>query len=302
MEGWQLTQMQSLPLDVKIQKSLQRIKEWYEAFDGLVYVSFSGGKDSTVLLHLVRSLYPEVPAVFIDTGLEYPEIRAFVKTIDNVIWIKPKYHFTEILEKYGYPIINKEQSSFLYEYRNTNSEKLKNIRWNGNKSGYGKISNKWRFLVDAPFKISDKCCDYLKKKPASRYEKQSGRKPFIGVMASESEKRVQDYLKYGCNAFETKRPISRPMGFWTEQDVLEYIDKIKLSYASIYGDIIKQNDCFIVTGEPRTGCVFCAFGQHLEKEPNKFQRLKLTHPKLWDYCINKLGFKQVLEYMNIPYE
>ena len=86
--------MQSLPLESKVLMTERRIAEWIERFgeDG-VYVSFSGGKDSTVLLHMVRRLYPNVPAVFVDTGLEYPEIREFVKTIDNVVWLRPKMNF-----------------------------------------------------------------------------------------------------------------------------------------------------------------------------------------------------------------
>ena len=69
MELWELKQKQCLPLEVKIAMTLRRIREWYEYWDGNVYVSFSGGKDSTVLLHLVRQYYPGVPAVFSDTGL-----------------------------------------------------------------------------------------------------------------------------------------------------------------------------------------------------------------------------------------
>ena len=69
MELWELKQKQSLPLEAKIAMTLRRIREWYEYWDGNVYVSFSGGKDSTVLLHLVRQHYPGVPAVFSDTGL-----------------------------------------------------------------------------------------------------------------------------------------------------------------------------------------------------------------------------------------
>ena len=61
---WELQQMQSLPLSAKVVMTQQRIREWYEHWDGMVYVSFSGGKDSTVLLHLVRDMYPDVPAVF----------------------------------------------------------------------------------------------------------------------------------------------------------------------------------------------------------------------------------------------
>ena len=105
-----LYQMQSLPLKHKITMTKQRIRGWYEHWDGNVYVSFSGGKDSTVLLDIVRQMYPDVPAVFVDTGLEYPEIREFVKTFDNVTWLKPKMNFRQVIEKYGYPFISKEVS------------------------------------------------------------------------------------------------------------------------------------------------------------------------------------------------
>lgn len=90
----ELRQFQAMPLEVKIALTKSRIRAWVNEYgeDG-VYISFSGGKDSTVLLHIVRKEYPDVPAVFVDTGLEYPEIRDFVKTFDNVDWIKPKLNF-----------------------------------------------------------------------------------------------------------------------------------------------------------------------------------------------------------------
>ena len=141
----------------KVRYSKELIRCWYEAWDGQVFVSFSGGRDSTVLLHLVRTMYPEVPGVFVNTGLEYPEITAFVKTVPNVITLRPKIPFHKIIKIYGYPVISKEQSQFLHELRATKSEKLRNIRLNGNKSGQGKVSAKWTYLISAPFKISHNC-------------------------------------------------------------------------------------------------------------------------------------------------
>lgn len=88
-----LRELQAKSLDEKIQISTARIIEWYEHWEGKVYVSFSGGKDSTVLLDLVRNIYPKVPAVFFDTGLEFPELREFVSSTPNVITLKPKMSF-----------------------------------------------------------------------------------------------------------------------------------------------------------------------------------------------------------------
>ena len=108
----ELKMRQAMPLEIKVRMTQQRIREWVNEFgEEGVYVSFSGGKDSTVLLHLVRDLYPNVPAVFVDTGLEYPEIREFVKTFDNVEWLKPKMNFKQVIENLGYPFISKEVSN-----------------------------------------------------------------------------------------------------------------------------------------------------------------------------------------------
>ena len=114
----ELQMLQALPLEVKIRKTQERLREWVDYFglDG-VYVSFSGGKDSTVLLTIARQMYPGIKAVFVDTGLEFPEIRQFVKTWDNVDWIKPKRTFKEVVEKYGYPFISKEVSACVYGAR-----------------------------------------------------------------------------------------------------------------------------------------------------------------------------------------
>ena len=112
-----LAELQALPLELKIKLTQRRIREWYQYFGGQVCVSFSGGKDSTVLLDIVRGIYPDVPAVFSDTGLEYPEIKEFVKTKDNVEIVRPKINFRQVIETYGYPLVSKEVAEAIHYAR-----------------------------------------------------------------------------------------------------------------------------------------------------------------------------------------
>lgn len=306
----ELAQMQSLPLNIKIQMTKRRIREWYEFWDGQVYVSFSGGKDSTVLLHMVRELYPDVEAVFVNTGLEYPEIQKFVKTFDNVTILSPEMRFDEVIKKYGYPIISKEISECVYLGRlalknNCKKElyRLKKLMGtakdkNGNKSIFN--AEKYRPLLYTDFVCGSYCCDTMKKKPVKLYTKKTGKQPMIAQMACESRLREQNWLANGCNGFQMKRPVSNPMSFWTEQDVLQYIRDFKIPIASVYGDVVFAEEpdqmridfadglpCgeLCTTGCNRTGCIFCGFGAHLEKGETRFQQMKRTHPKQYAYCI-----------------
>lgn len=294
-----------------------RIMEWYIRYNGKVYISFSGGKDSTVLLDMARRIYPDIPAVFIDTGLEYPELREFVKTISNVTWVRPEMNFRMVIETYGYPLISKEVAKRFSEYYNAKrkgrlEKSLAYQEFNGiRKAPHGNSfynKQQWNFLLNAPFKMSHKSCDIMKKKPAKKYEKETGRKAIIATMTCESKARKTAWLKHGCNAFDSARPTSQPMSFWTEQDILSYISEFNIPYANVYGDIVSNEDGKLHTTKcDRTGCVFCGFGCHLEKEPNRFQRLAITHPKLWNYCMKPwseggLGMREVIEYIGVQVE
>ena len=346
--SYDLKQMQSVPLQGKIIMTYQRIQQWYEHWEGQVYVSFSGGKDSTVLKHIVDSMYDDVPAVFVNTGLEYPEIQQFVRSIkagkydcfnSDIEIVRPEMRFDEVVKKHGYPVISKDvaQTVGTAKYNKDTYRYKKLMGTATDKEGNSSMFNmpKWAFLMDAPFDTSSRCCDVMKKSPIRAYEKQTERKPFVGTMAQESRNRYVAWLKNGCNAFDAKKPMSQPLSFWTEQDVLHYIKEFNVPYAPVYGDIVPTSDkeqiegqltTFDILGEyegtllettgcNRTGCIFCMFGCHLEKEPNRFQRLKVTHPKQYEYCIgggemvdgkwqpNKegLGLGKVLDYIGVDY-
>lgn len=259
------------------------------------------------MLDLVRRIYPDVPAVFVDTGLEYPEIREFVKTIDNVTWLKPEMSFRKVIETYGYPLISKEVAQKIEEYRkHPDGCRAKYFDDNSeyNKKYNGRFScARWTWLRDSDIPISKKCCEIMKKKPAKKYERETKRHPYLGSMACESDLRLSNWIAHGCNAFDVARPMSTPMAFWNEGDVLEYIAKNNLPYASCYGDIVLQDGKYSTTGCDRTGCIWCMFGLHLEKEPTRLQRLHESHPQLWEYCLRPwdeggLGMKDVIDKMN----
>lgn len=292
----------NMTLDDKIKRTKQLIMEWYAQFDGKVYVSFSGGKDSTVLLHMARNTLgcSDIVGVFDDTGLEYPEIREFVRKQDNIIWIKPKLSFKQVIDKYGYPVISKEQSRYIFDLRSkTASDRIKNIRLNGSVKGGFKVAEKWKPLINADFKISNRCCDVMKKAPFKRFEKETGLYPIVGTMADESRLRFQQYMVGDCNQYSAKRPISKPMSFWNEQDVLQYLKRYDLPIASVYGDIIEENGKLRTTGVHRTGCMFCMYGVHLEPTgQTRFDKMRITHPQLYDYIMHKLNGEHVLnEYL-----
>ena len=267
-EKWVLRQFQSLPLRAKITTSERRIMEWYDHFDGNVCVSFSGGKDSTVLADLVHKYYPEVPLVFANTGLEYPEIQAFARKM-GATFVRPKMQFAEVISKYGYPIISKENSEAIYyarRIRNGDGNATagrKRIELNGARTtgatewhdwrresiaGTGAFAietnslfnkEKWLPLCrDTQFKISHMCCSVIKKGPMQIYQRKEKRYPYIGTLTEESKLREQAWVRHGCNAFDSKKKTSQPMSFWTEQDVLHYIWEEGLEIASVYGDIV----------------------------------------------------------------
>lgn len=227
----------ALDLEDKVITSYEKLDEWYTAWGGQCYVSFSGGKDSTVLSYLAARYLssfrtPPWPLnlVFVNTGLEYPEIQKFVneyadwlrkefpRVTVNLHRLRPKLNIRQVLTRYGYPVIGKKQARFIRDLQNAHGQNdaTVNLYLTGyNRQGVYcstmKLADKWHYLKDAPFHISEQCCDVMKKAPAKRYEATSGCVPFTAMMASESQQREKEWKRTGCNAFDGKRPMSKPM-------------------------------------------------------------------------------------------
>ena len=197
----------------------------------------------------------------------------------------------------------------LMGWRTTDNQIKANIP-SGNRSQYAQT--KWKFMLEAPFEISNNCCNIMKKSPMHTYTRQTGRYAITAQMASESRLRTQQWIKNGCNGFNMKRPVSNPMSFWFEQDVLLYIKLYNLEIAPVYGKIVnddgsefdatnyKDGGVFELsrpflrtTGCSRTGCTFCGFGLHLEKRPNRLELIsELSNPSIQDYVLKGGAFDE----------
>lgn len=184
----------------------------------------------------------------------------------------------EVLVKYGFPLVSKEQARIVRQIRTTKSDKLRTYRLCGDgERQSGVLSVKWRYLVTEPYATSEECCDILKKRPFAKYNRQTRSLAMVGTLAGESRLREQRYvLRGGCNAFDAdpKKVHSAPLSIWTDADCWDYIRRYSVSYCPIYD----------VPGIERTGCVFCGFGAHLNG--SRFRVLYERYPKLYCMAMN----------------
>lgn len=282
-----LASLREMNLESKIIQTKYLIKRAVMEF-GLnkVYISYSGGKDSTVLSHIAKTMYPDILHLFADTTNEYPETIQHIKwekgeNSTNIITVLPRdakgnmWTFKKVVNTYGYPMFSKRVSNAIRTYQHALSKRTKQ-----NSQDYlDRNFKKYEKYKELP--ISDKCCDKLKKEPLRRKAKELGLDcSILGILASESYQREKDWLEYGCNVFhERKDNQSRPLSFWNDEDILEYIDQYDVRIPKLYD-----------MGYSRNGCMFCGFGVHLEhNRQNRYQRLKETHPVQYQYFINNFG-------------
>lgn len=277
MTAKELQERQRWSLDQKIDHALGTIDQFYQRLNGQVYISFSGGKDSTVLYWLARKIYPDIKAVFCNTGNEYPDIVKFVRGMKdegmNIDIIRPKMKPEEVIANYGFPLVSKETSEKVWYAKNRPDTVRAKYALGEKQSKYYCIAKKYLYLVQEPYDIHSACCDKLKKEPFALYEKETKLSPIMGTMASESKRRESKYIQIGgCNVFHEKGGgKSMPLSIWLEQDIWDCIEKYNIPIAEIYKK-----------GAKRTGCMFCGYGIQFPDD-NRLQLVYDLYPKWYEH-------------------
>ena len=279
MTAEELYERQKWTLAQKIDHSLGTIDQFIAKMDRKVYLAFSGGKDSTVLMHLCEIIKKDILCVFVNTGCEYLDIIRFVhecqKDGHNIKIIRPEYKPREVWEKYGFPIISKRVANGVRRVRlNPNNKTSKLVLGELDSDTIFTLPYKWRYLINEPYDTSDMCCQKLKKDPSYKFQKEFGLYPILGIMASESQLREKAYIRRGgCNVWG-ENANSHPLSIWTDDDIWQFIRENNIKIADIYNK-----------GARRTGCVACGFGCQF-KNDTRLQLLYDLYPKYYEMVMN----------------
>ena len=275
----ELRTRQQWTLPQKIDHSLGVIEQFSNHFDGQVYVSFSGGKDSVAMLSLVEMLYPGVQCMFVMTGCESPSVCRFIREMKaeghNIDIVRPRKTLRQVFADYGFPIASKKVSHQIQCVRR--NPYCKSSREVLRRDNPHCIPERWMYLLNEPYEVSDRCCHWLKHLPAYEYGERTGRHPYIGLLAAESYQRTLGYVQQGgCNFFGAngkQHPRSLPLAIWTDDDVWAYIRDRHLRLPDIYDK-----------GARRTGCMGCGFGAHISTAG--LDTLRELWPKMYDMILS----------------
>jgi len=316
--------------------------------DGQCYVAV-GGLDSITLLLFLRSIGINVPAVSV-SNLEDKSIQRIHRAL-GVIPLKPvraedgkRYSKVKVIREFGWPVISKEIAGKISTIQNPTEENA-TVRHaiitgeTGAQGGYrtgtrmqlrknwlkkfGGADEEGRELgyEEADFPVSDKCCYYLKEKPCDDYHKETGRWPYMGLMASEHGRREKALAVNGCNYISPTTRRSCPFAtfwrhellrltlemeqwyqeHWQEFPSITGLDKetgdpifgdpihLDSIVPTIYGKIITDDKGILQTTDAqRTGCSMCGFGVHNEDRPHRFDLLYERNPAEWDFWMNRV--------------
>lgn len=335
-----------MPYGFKVKYARLRAQEFARECEarGLNYHVSVGGLDSITLLLFLRAIHIDCPAISVSL-LEDSSIQRVHKQL-GVECLRPVARYTDdkgivhrwtkpdVLQYFGFPVLSKEIAAKIEMLQNP-SEKNKTIRHaiiTGETGEYGgnqkhsrmKISQKWLELFGGyenetegvnykipPFKVSAKCCYYLKEKPCDDWAREHNSVPYLGLMASEGGRRAKSLKINGCNYFGQTTIRSAPFAIFNRQDLLRLAIDLQVPVPAIYGTIECNYDGTLYTTKAqRTGCSMCGFGIHMEKRPHRFDLLRERNPKAWQFWMyecctdengQKYGWARVLDYIGIKY-
>lgn len=297
---------------------------------GQCYVAV-GGLDSIVLFLFLRSIGIDVPGVSV-SSLEDRSIQRVHKALgiqalhaakkeDGTRWTKQ-----EVVRTFGFPVLSKEIAGKIALLQNPTEQNttVRHAIITGETGEYGgyqtdsrmKLSQRWLQAFGgsdpegaalgykaAPFKVSDRCCYYLKEKPCNDYAKETGRFPYMGLMASEGGRREKALMLHGCNYISEGTKRSCPFAIFSRQDLLQLAIDLDAPVPEIYGEIVRDaNGTLRTTKAQRTGCSMCGFGITLEARPHRFDRLREANPKEWNYWMYDVGWGMVLDYIGVGWK
>lgn len=332
----QMVAMQALPYEVKVKRAELRAREYIEKLDDMelnAHVSV-GGLDSIVLLLFLRKIGIDVPAISV-SALEDKSIQRIHREL-GVIPIAPGKSKVQILQEYGFPVISKKIAGRIETLQNPTDKNrtvrhaiitgecgaqghyAKNSRmklpkkWLEQFAGYENENEGVNYRI-APFKVSNKCCLYMKEQPCDKWAKEHKSRPYLGLMASEGGQREEALTEHGCNYFGKGVIRSAPFAPFLRQDLLQLALDLNAPVPEIYGTIERRPDgTLYTTGAQRTGCSMCGFGVHMEQRPHRFDQLRVRNQKEWEFWMyrcctdpetgEKFGWGRVLDYIGVEWE
>ncbi|MDU4960177.1 MAG: hypothetical protein E6X17_05900 [Sporomusaceae bacterium] len=321
-------QKQSLPYEAKIRHAEIRAREFYDRLDAQVFCSVGGLDSITLLTFLRKTVDQNIPGVSVSI-LEDRSIQKIHRTFENFVFLKPLKSKVQVIREHGYPVISKEKAGKIRALQNPTEQNatVRHAIMTGETGEYGgyktketgsrmQLPQKWLNLFGgpenekygtryktAPFKVSEECCYWMKEKPADDYAKSTGRKPYMGLMASEGGQRRFALVKHGCNYYGKTVTRSCPFAIFERQDLLQLAIDLNVPVPAIYGEIKRKSDgTLYTTRAQRTGCSMCGFGIHIEARPHRFDRLREDNYKEWRFWMYDMGWGQVLDYIGIKWE
>lgn len=330
---------QKMPYDFKVAYAEIRAREFAKECErrGLNYHVSVGGLDSITLYLFLQHLGIYAPGISA-SSLEDVSIQRVHKAIgiesvkplkkpDGRLWTK-----ATVIQEFGFPVLSKEIAAKIELLQNP-TEKNKTVRhaiitgetgaYGGNRKGTRmKLPQKWLELFGGyenetegvnyrkpNFRVSSKCCYYLKERPCDIWAKEHNSVPYLGLMASEGGRREKSLKMHGCNYFGATTIRSAPFAIFDRQDILQLAMDLNVPVPEIYGTIERKPDGTLYTTKAqKTGCSMCGFGIHIEKRPNRFDLKRRDNPQEWDYLMNRMckdpdgtpyGWGRVLDYIGV---